>query len=141
MSLDLKSSVQYIKGVGPKLASYFNKKGIFTIEQLLYFFPRAYKDLRAVTKPSELVHGAYVTLFGELRQKKRLRFGKKTIYEMIALTPVGGVSCKYFKLPFKGYFDSISLYQKLLVVLLTTEEDQSFIILIFSLFQSRKNIN
>ena len=99
MTLDLQSSVQYSKGVGPKIASAFNKKGIFTIEQLLYFFPRTYKDLRAVTEPSQLVHGAYVTLFGEVRQKRRLNFGRKTIYEMAIFTPVGGCPVNILNCP------------------------------------------
>ena len=38
--------VQYLKGVGPKMAARFAAKKIATVEDLLYFLPRTYEDLR-----------------------------------------------------------------------------------------------
>ena len=37
-------NIRYIKGVGEKRAALFNKKGINTLEDLLYFFPRSHED-------------------------------------------------------------------------------------------------
>ncbi len=37
-------SVQYVKGVGPKRAAKLRKLNIYTVEDLLYFFPREYDD-------------------------------------------------------------------------------------------------
>ena len=42
--MELKDSVQFIKGVGGKRAELFGKLGINTVYDLLYFFPRAYED-------------------------------------------------------------------------------------------------
>ncbi len=41
----LSDNVTYLKGVGPKRAEALNKAGIFTIHDLLTYFPRAYLDL------------------------------------------------------------------------------------------------
>ncbi len=48
--MGLDKSIQYLKGVGEKRAELFNKKGIKTVEDLLYFFPRTHED-RSVIKP------------------------------------------------------------------------------------------
>lgn len=42
--IDLKQSVQYVKGVGPNKALLLNKLGIFTLDDLITFFPRTYED-------------------------------------------------------------------------------------------------
>ena len=42
--LELNSSVQYIKGVGDKMAKYLNKLDICTIYDILTFYPREYED-------------------------------------------------------------------------------------------------
>lgn len=39
--------IRYLKGVGEKRAGLLNKLGIFTIEQLLEYYPRDYRDFRA----------------------------------------------------------------------------------------------
>jgi ATP-dependent DNA helicase RecG len=42
--LELYKSIQYIKGVGPKISMLMNKINIFTIEDLVTHFPRSYED-------------------------------------------------------------------------------------------------
>lgn len=42
--LDINSSIQYIKGVGEKKAELFNKLGIFSVRDLIEYYPRAYED-------------------------------------------------------------------------------------------------
>ena len=48
--LDLDSEIQYLKGIGPKRAEMFQRLGVKTISDLLYFFPRKYEDWSANTK-------------------------------------------------------------------------------------------
>lgn len=45
----LESNIQYIKGVGEKRAQLFNKLGIFSVDNLLRYFPRKYEDWSATT--------------------------------------------------------------------------------------------
>ena len=42
--MELSTSVQYIKGVGPKTAQRFAKLGVETAGQLLELYPRDYVD-------------------------------------------------------------------------------------------------
>lgn len=42
--MNLNSSIQYIKGIGPKRKKLFNNLGIKNIYDLLYYFPRNYED-------------------------------------------------------------------------------------------------
>lgn len=43
---DPQMSVQYIKGVGPKMAEKLSRLGIRTVEDLLYYYPRNWEDRR-----------------------------------------------------------------------------------------------
>ena len=55
--VDLKQSVQYIKGVGPNNLELLQKLGINTLEDLITFFPRNYEDRSKPKKIAELVDG------------------------------------------------------------------------------------
>lgn len=42
--VDLNKDIQYIKGVGPNRAKLLNKLGIFSLEDLITYYPRGYED-------------------------------------------------------------------------------------------------
>ena len=52
----LNKDIQFVKGIGPKKAAKLNKLNIFTIKDLLYYFPRAYEDRSNVKKIYQLEH-------------------------------------------------------------------------------------
>ena len=52
--MDLKTKVQFIKGVGPKIAEKLDKLGVKTVQDLLFYFPRAYLDYTKITKIGDL---------------------------------------------------------------------------------------
>ncbi|MGM9535042.1 MAG: ATP-dependent DNA helicase RecG [Intestinibacter sp.] len=52
----LNKNIQFVKGIGPKKALKLNKLNIFTIKDLLYYFPRAYEDRSNVKKIWQLEH-------------------------------------------------------------------------------------
>ena len=60
--IDLKQSVQYIKGVGPNKAVSFNSLGIFTLEDLLTYFPREYEDRSKIKKIADIQNGEEATI-------------------------------------------------------------------------------
>lgn len=112
---NLKTPLQYIKGVGPRLAEKFKQKKINTIEDLLYFYPRTYRDQRLVDDIKQLSPGQYAVVQGEVFHKKiQRRFKGKKLYIIVLRTNKNAFfSIKYFKLPFKGFFDSMEIGQKL----------------------------
>ena len=116
-ALEPKTLLQYLKGVGPKLAEVFAKKNIHTVQDLIHWYPRTYRDQRVINDFAKLVPGTHITLYGYVTQKKsfRLRTGK-TLYEMVIKTKAGWIACKYFRLPFRGYFDGLQIDQKVKAV-------------------------
>ncbi|MEW6615866.1 MAG: ATP-dependent DNA helicase RecG [Thermodesulfobacteriota bacterium] len=95
---ELSTPIQFMKGVGPKLASILKKKGINTVEDALYFIPRKYEDRRSIKPISELQVGKSETVLGEIRDlgavsyKKNRRGG----FEMIVGDESGTITAKWF---------------------------------------------
>lgn len=65
--LTLKSDVMYLKGVGPKIAYILNKLGIYTVGDLLYYFPRKHVDYSTRTRIRDLKVGETTTIFGTIK--------------------------------------------------------------------------
>lgn len=61
------ADVTYIKGVGPKIAYIFNKLGIYTASDLLYYFPRKHIDYSTRTRIRDLKEGMDTTIFGVIK--------------------------------------------------------------------------
>ncbi len=59
--------VMYIKGVGPKIAYMLNKLGIYTANDLLYYFPRKHIDYSTRVKIRDLKEGESTTIFGNIK--------------------------------------------------------------------------
>ena len=51
------SKIQYIKGVGEKRAALFARLGIQTVDDLIHFYPRAYKDWSKIQPIGETMPG------------------------------------------------------------------------------------
>jgi len=64
----LDQSVQFVKGVGPRLAERLSKLGILTVWDLLHHYPRTHLDYQNRTPIRDLVVGAKVTLWGTIRK-------------------------------------------------------------------------
>ena len=61
------TDVMYVKGVGPKLEAMLNKLGIFTVQDLMFYFPRKHVDYSSRTKIKDLKDGMETTIFGTIR--------------------------------------------------------------------------
>ena len=57
---DLNTNVQFIKGIGEVKAKAMNRLGIFTLGDLISYYPRAYEDRRIIKKINELTVGETV---------------------------------------------------------------------------------
>jgi len=64
--LRLDTSIQYVKGVGPKRAEVFARAGITTVEDLLYYFPFRYEDRTNFHHIAELTPGEEVVISGRI---------------------------------------------------------------------------
>lgn len=66
-NITLSSDVMYLKGIGPKIAYILNKLGIYTVSDLLYYFPRKHIDYSTRTKIKDLQIGDTTTIFGRIK--------------------------------------------------------------------------
>lgn len=60
--MDLRKDVQYVKGIGPKRADKLNKLGIFTLKDLVYYFPRQFEDRNNLKKIIQLENEEKATI-------------------------------------------------------------------------------
>jgi ATP-dependent DNA helicase RecG len=87
-----------VKGVGPRLAKLFEKKGILTVEDALYFLPRCYEDRSHLNKISELKAGRKETGFGEILLSGVAFFQnkRKRVFEVVVGDGSGTITLKWF---------------------------------------------
>ncbi len=84
--IDLSENVQFIKGVGPNRVKLLNKLGIYTIRDLITYYPREHEDRSKVTKIADTVDGEEaliqaicVSKVSEIRTYRK----NMTIYKLI----------------------------------------------------------
>ena len=110
-SIQWDTPIQYIKGVGPQLAELFHSRSIYTVENFINYFPRTYKDNRVIKKFSDITPGQLITFSSQIIKKNiiPLRNRRKSMYEIIIGDSINKISCKFFRVPFKGWFQSLNL--------------------------------
>jgi ATP-dependent DNA helicase RecG len=96
--MELRTPVQYIKGIGPKRAQDLSSRSIFTVEDLLYYLPYRYEDRSRFKQVKELQAGERTSILVEvltsglvITRKTRLR-----IFDLAARDASGVVRCKWF---------------------------------------------
>lgn len=100
-------SIQYLKGVGPARKKFFENLGVFTVEDLLFLFPRRYEDRRKMASISELKEGVWCTLVGNVCAKggRRTFWNKKHMFELALSDEKARVCCVWFNQPYlENYF-------------------------------------
>jgi ATP-dependent DNA helicase RecG len=101
----LDTQIQYIKGVGPKLASIFNSRNINTLRDVLYFFPRTYEDRSKLTSIRDTSEGgnASLKLTARMSGFRPLRGKFSKMFEVKAQDHEGQwITLKWFRV-YKGF--------------------------------------
>ena len=80
--LQLSTPVQLIKGVGPRNAEALKKRGVETVEDLLYHLPFRYEDRLHPRLFAELKAGEMASVIAEVRGSTLLRARSMPIFEM-----------------------------------------------------------
>ncbi len=101
---EIKSSVKYLKGVGPKKSQLLNRLCIETIEDLLYYFPRCYEDRRETKKIKDTIDGEKANLELELDSEPSTYKpnSKLTITTVMAKDETGVVELAWFNQAYVG---------------------------------------
>ena len=98
----LQTSLQYLKGVGPRRAADLQRVGLSTVEDLLYRFPIRYEDRGTFQTIASLRPGTSASVAGEViscgvRPTRRPRF---KIFELLLRDRTGALRAIWFNQPF-----------------------------------------
>ncbi len=94
--LDLSTNVQYVKGIGPKIAEILLEKGITTVEDLLYYLPFRYEDRLNPRGINELRAGEMASIVAEVRAFGLFRTRKMPLFEMTVGQGRDTLKCIWF---------------------------------------------
>ena len=94
--LELSTPVKFVKRVGERVAEELAKRGVETVEDLLYHLPFRYEDRLNPRPMSELVAGTMASVIGEVRGSVLLRTRGGPMFEMTLGQGLGTVKCIWF---------------------------------------------
>lgn len=102
MVLDFDTNLQYLKGVGPARVEVLNKLNLYTVRDIVEYFPRTYEDRGTYKKIGELVDGETTTFKAVLASSvNETRIRKNmTIYKAIAKDDTGSIILTWFNQPY-----------------------------------------
>jgi ATP-dependent DNA helicase RecG len=89
--------IQYVKGVGPRIAEVLRKKGIASIEEALYYFPRKYEDRRQIKKISTLKPGTTETVMGRIILSGKVRTKARELFQAVLSDGTGTITLIWFQ--------------------------------------------
>ena len=93
MALELSTSIKFVKRVGERVAAELAKRGVETVEDLLYHLPFRYEDRLHPMPLSELKPGEMASLIGEVRGTVLLRTRAMPIFEMTVGQNLATLKC------------------------------------------------
>ena len=94
---NLEVGIQFIKGIGPKLAALLEKKEIRTVEDALYLLPLRYEDRRQLFQISSLRPGQSAVFSGTVLSADATRTKSgRSVFEVMVQDDSGTISCKWF---------------------------------------------
>ncbi|MEO0122936.1 MAG: ATP-dependent DNA helicase RecG [candidate division WOR-3 bacterium] len=98
--LRLDSPVQYIKGIGPKRASYFKKLNVENVKDLLFLIPHRYLDYSTVLKIKDLKINDEATVIGRIHliEIKKARHRGEMV-NVLLKDETGSVVLRWFNRP------------------------------------------
>ena len=80
----------YMKGVGPKIAYKLNKLGIYTVQDLMMYFPKKHIDYSSRTLIRDLKEGETTTVFGYIKSVSAFNTQKKLSVVKVAVADESG---------------------------------------------------
>lgn len=103
--MDLQNDIQYVKGVGPARAKLLNRLGMFTVEDLLYYFPFRYEDrgnLKPIKELYKSSNPGFTTVQGKIVSARVIVTPRqrKKIFEAVIGDNTGYITAKWFNQSF-----------------------------------------
>ncbi len=114
--LEPSTPVQYVKGIGPRLAEILAAKGIHTVDDLLHYLPFRYEDRLNPRSVTELRAGEMATVIAEVRNSGLFRTRRMPIFQLTVGQGRSRLKCLWFNATYlQGRFQPgqmVALYGK-----------------------------
>jgi ATP-dependent DNA helicase RecG len=94
--LELSTPIKFVKRVGERVAVELAKRGVETVEDLLYHLPFRYEDRLNPVPMSALQAGTMASVIGEVRGSTLLRTRSGPLFEMTVGQGLSSVKCMWF---------------------------------------------
>ena len=98
----LSKPVINVHGIGNNKAESLSRLGIFSIKDLIYFFPRRHEDYSVVKQINQLNFGETVSVVGVVKNihTRKFKSGKQSITEIVIDDGTGNLRMIFFNQPF-----------------------------------------
>ena len=114
--LEPSTPVQYVKGIGPRLAEVLRAKDIATVDDLLHYLPFRYEDRLNPRSVAELRAGEMATVIAEVRNSGLFRTRRMPIFQLTVGQGRTKLKCLWFNAAYlQGRFQPgqmLALYGK-----------------------------
>jgi ATP-dependent DNA helicase RecG len=94
--LEPSTPVQFVKGIGPRLAEVLAAKGIRTVDDLLHYLPFRYEDRLNPRSVAELRAGEMATVIAEVRNSGLFRTRRMPIFQLTVGQGRSKLKCLWF---------------------------------------------
>ena len=95
--VDLEKDVKFVKGVGPNRVKLLNKLNIFTLKDLITYYPRTYEDRSKPKKISECIDGEEVLIDAvAIGRISEVRLKGKTMQKLVVRDETGTATITWF---------------------------------------------
>lgn len=116
MPENLTKSLRYVKGVGPRIYEKLERKGLRTVKDALYFFPRDYQDRRRISKICDVKNEDAYLFAGTVVRANEIRFfSGARCFEVFVEDDTGGTFLKWLNYNVKKWKSIYGVGQKILV--------------------------
>ena len=111
--MDLNKDVKYVKGVGPNRVKLLNKLGIFTLKDLISYYPRTYEDRSKPKNIIECINGEESLIEGiACSRVSNVRLRGKTMQKLIIRDETASATITWFNQTYlKDKFNQGEKYQ------------------------------
>ncbi len=96
----IEAPITVIRGISSSLAARFNKLGVKTVRDLLYFFPHRHLDYSQRKSVSQLTEGEEETIIANVWEAREVRLGGRRSTEATVGDETGNVRVVWFNNPY-----------------------------------------
>ena len=95
-STELQTDIKFLKGVGPRRANILKQNNIYTIDDLLRYYPRKYLDRTNTKTISDLIVGDKVVIIATIKSFSLKRTKKGKYFQLNVNDTTGSLNCLWF---------------------------------------------